>query len=780
MSQPLPTPEGPGGSPITAAEIARALACGRQHCPCWRTARRGVGLTHCPAHDDQHPSLSLSLRGATLWHCHAGCAQEAVLEALRRHPDLGNRLASHTQGTQEAWHRPWAESVPDPGPVSSYLRHRGLSGRVPPALRWHPALPYHQPGQPPQTFPAMVARFVDAEGHELGVHRTWLDPKGAGKAPVAVPKKFRGPTAGGAIRLAEPTDGELAVSEGIETGLAVQESTGLPTWAAGSAPNLAALTLPAGLRQLWIWADADPAGLEKGAWPLATRAHQEGVTVYVLVPPEGDWLDVLVARGAEALREAQRRARPWQPAAPEGVIDGPAVGTSVPFPMEALPESIAQYVSEAAAALQVPVGLVATFALACLAGAVGASRMLEVKEGWVERVALWTVGISPPGEGKSPSLAAASWPLHEEEQRAHERFLQAELRWQDEIRAWETQPRRSRGAPPPEPALRRLVVDDVTVEELLHLLAENPRGLIQILDEITALVRGFDQYKPRGAGSDRSRYLKMWSGAPTTSDRRKHHGKPIFVPRPHLSITGGLPPEVVADLREQQRDDGFLDRFLFGYFPNSRAHPWSENTITRIARARYERVFQHLLALEMEPGTLPRPRLVRKTPAGHQAWVDYYNEHEQERANPDLPDQLRGYYEKTKAYAARLSLLVQLVRRAEDDRLPEEVDDHSVTCAWALADWYQARAREVYGLLDRSPMDAKAEALLQWMQRKGLHRATVREICRAQVAGIRAHSEARAVFDHIVDLGRGLIALEVGGRGPQTVTLYLGEEARGS
>src|SRR5579884_3966167 len=214
MSQPLPTPEGPGGSPITAAEIARALACGRQHCPCWRTARRGVGLTHCPAHDDQHPSLSLSLRGATLWHCHAGCAQEAVLEALRRHP----------------------------------------------------ALPYHQPGQPPQTFPAMVARFVDAEGHELGVHRTWLDPKGAGKAPVAVPKKFRGPTAGGAIRLAEPTDGELAVSEGIETGLAVQESTGLPTWAAGSAPNLAALTLPAGLRQLWIWADADPAGLEKGAW----------------------------------------------------------------------------------------------------------------------------------------------------------------------------------------------------------------------------------------------------------------------------------------------------------------------------------------------------------------------------------------------------------------------------------------------------------------------------------------------------------------------------------
>lgn len=166
--------------------------------------------------------------------------------------------------------------------------------------------------------------------------------------------------------------------------------------------------------------------------------------------------------------------------------------------------------------------------------------------------------------------------------------------------------------------------------------------------------------------------------------------------------------------------------------------------------------------------------MVRKTPAGHQAWVDYYDQHEQERADPDLPDQLRGYYEKAKSYAARLALLVQLVRCAENDHLPEEVDEHSVTCAWALADWYKERAREVYGLLDRSPMDAKAEALLEWMRRKGLRRVTVREICRAQVAGIKTHSEARGVFEHVVDLGRGLVTLEAGGRGRQTVTLHLG------
>ncbi len=74
-----PTPD----RPPTAAEIARALECNRPGCPCHITARRGAGLTHCPAHDDRHPSLSLSQRDAVLWHCHAGCPRSQVVAALR-------------------------------------------------------------------------------------------------------------------------------------------------------------------------------------------------------------------------------------------------------------------------------------------------------------------------------------------------------------------------------------------------------------------------------------------------------------------------------------------------------------------------------------------------------------------------------------------------------------------------------------------------------------------------------------------------------------------------
>ncbi len=41
-------------------------------------------MAPCPAHEARNPSLSATERdGQVLLHCHAGCMQEAVLEALR-------------------------------------------------------------------------------------------------------------------------------------------------------------------------------------------------------------------------------------------------------------------------------------------------------------------------------------------------------------------------------------------------------------------------------------------------------------------------------------------------------------------------------------------------------------------------------------------------------------------------------------------------------------------------------------------------------------------------
>jgi hypothetical protein len=65
-----------------AAAIRATLACGRPGCPCRRPG--ATGKTHCPSHDDAHPSLSVTVRDDRLLvRCGAGCGQDAVLDALR-------------------------------------------------------------------------------------------------------------------------------------------------------------------------------------------------------------------------------------------------------------------------------------------------------------------------------------------------------------------------------------------------------------------------------------------------------------------------------------------------------------------------------------------------------------------------------------------------------------------------------------------------------------------------------------------------------------------------
>ena len=73
----------------TAADIAEGLD-GR---------RSGDGWTAlCPAHDDKHPSLTISegKNGKPLLYCHTGCSQDAVIDALRARGLWAPEARTHT------------------------------------------------------------------------------------------------------------------------------------------------------------------------------------------------------------------------------------------------------------------------------------------------------------------------------------------------------------------------------------------------------------------------------------------------------------------------------------------------------------------------------------------------------------------------------------------------------------------------------------------------------------------------------------------------------------
>jgi hypothetical protein len=207
--------------------------------------------------------------------------------------------------------------------LSAYLKFRGLSGKVPPySLLYHPSLPYFDDTRTRLgDFPTMVAQFEGIDGEVVALHRTYLSPEGPGKADVAKAKKMTavvrpGALRGSAIRLSHINDvgDRLAITEGIETGLAVLQATATPTWATGSASALQHVHIPARVRMVEIWADHDASGTgQKAAGVLAERLVADGRTVYLMLPPTPgeDWLDVLRTGTDLLLKVAKSETQPF-------------------------------------------------------------------------------------------------------------------------------------------------------------------------------------------------------------------------------------------------------------------------------------------------------------------------------------------------------------------------------------------------------------------------------------------------------------------------------------
>ncbi|OLP62658.1 DNA primase [Xaviernesmea oryzae] len=187
-----------------------------------------------------------------------------------------------------------------------YLRQRGiLDGARYPALRFHPACYYRDLATGQMTpLPALLAAVTDAVGQLTGLHRTWLDRDGLGKAKVATPRRAIGGLLANAVRLQFPVDGPVPVmtaGEGLESVLSLAHvMPHMPMAAALSVNHLAALSLPPGTRRLYIAADADAAG-RHGVDRLSRRAQALGILPLVLAPELGDYNEDLRQLGPERL-----------------------------------------------------------------------------------------------------------------------------------------------------------------------------------------------------------------------------------------------------------------------------------------------------------------------------------------------------------------------------------------------------------------------------------------------------------------------------------------------
>ncbi|MBN9518545.1 DUF3987 domain-containing protein [bacterium] len=469
--------------------------------------------------------------------------------------------------------------------------------------------------------------------------------------------------------------------------------------------------------------------------------------------------------------------RPWPPRPAPGSAAAPAPPRPyAPFPVAALPPPLVPFVTAVAAAVPCDPAAVALPALVTCGIAAGAARQLAIKHSWVEPPVLWGGLVARSGSVKSPPVEHAVAPLvkidldlrragaaaaraHREAEQAHKDAVREQKKQRGKKSREnpppddDSPPGDGPGEPPPKP---RCVAQDITVESLAVILADNPKGVLVYRDELASWFAGLTRYSRADATAD---WLHLFHARPLTVDRKTGDKLTIAVPHAAAALVGTIQPAVLARaFTSEFRASGGAARLLL-VMPPPRKKVWTDADLPPPVAAAYDGVVRALRALEPAVGAdgRPCPAPVRFTPAARRRWGAFVDEWGGVTFDAgEESDDLAAAFAKIEAYAARLALVHHLVVRAAPggEDLPDAVGVDSLEAGIALAKWFAAEAERVYAALVEDETAGRLRALADRVRGMG-GRVTVRDLQYSNSRKYPTAAAAEAALRELVVAGWG-------------------------
>jgi ferredoxin len=333
-------------------------------------------------------------------------------------------------------------------------------------------------------------------------------------------------------------------------------------------------------------------------------------------------------------------------------------------------------------------------ALSVAATAIGASRAVKPKAGWEMVPIIWTALISYSGGKKSPPFHAAVNVLRTRDDASCEAHATAMKKYEQDLIEYELQVKASKAIKPikPEkPVCERHHTSVATLQAVHKILSENSRGICVANDELSGWINAMDQFTT-AKGADLSNWLELYNGHGTTVDRA---GKePMRIQRTSVNVTGTITKSQWQEsMSGVNASNGLAPRFLIA-MPPKKYQRWTNVGIDPSVVTEYDTMVEKLLGLT--PDADGKPIVVGWTSDAADLWASFFDENVtmQERESDGY---LESVYSKLEGQAARIALVIQMMRWTEDPSLScTEIDATSMGMAIELTVWFRRESKRIY------------------------------------------------------------------------------------
>jgi putative DNA primase/helicase len=447
---------------------------------------------------------------------------------------------------------------------------------------------------------------------------------------------------------------------------------------------------------------------------------------------------------------------------------------------EMLPAVFEAWLCDISDRYQAPLEYVAVPAIIAAGALIGRKLTIRPERfgDWCEVANLWGVIVGRPGVMKSPMMGEALKPIYRFDREAYQRFtdskrdndfkrkyatlrreaIEAELKRsaRDEKQS-EALREQWVEADYQEPLPQRYLVNDATVEKLGELLNQNPNGLLEVRDELGALLARLEN---EDHANERGFFLSAWAGKTSHHYDRIGRGT-VRIDAACLSVIGAITPNRLDGYMRETfgggNDDGLMQRFGLAVYPDLPA-PWKHVDRAPDIEA-FERAFRAYRWLDaMQPDQvsahvpdydLPYLRLNDDALAVFEPWRAKL---ELILRTSDEHPALLSHLAKYRTLVPALTLVFRLLDMADgkDDGASWEL---AAKKALAWAEVFESHARRIYqGVI--TPAETAAALLAAKLRKSELPNPfRVRDVYRKCWTGLSRRPDIELAVEELEDAG---------------------------